>query len=79
MLFSSLEFLLLFMPGTMIIHFLLPRKLRNYWLLLASLVFYAWGESTFVLVMIGSIGINYLLARLIDREARFRESADVQK
>ena len=70
MLFTSLEFILFFLPGTLAVCFLLPRKLRNYWLLLASLVFYAWGEPTFVLVMIGSIVINYLLARAIDRAVR---------
>ena len=64
MLFTSLEFLLLFFPVTLGVYFLLPRRggWRNYWLLLASLFFYAWGEPTFVLVMIFSILFNYLLA-----------------
>ena len=72
MIFSSLEFLLLFLPGTLIVHFLLPRKLRNYWLLLASLFFYAWGEPTFVLIMIASVCFNYLLALGIDRSPQQR-------
>ncbi|MBR6165376.1 MAG: MBOAT family protein [Clostridia bacterium] len=67
MLFSSLEFLLLFFPVTFGIHFLLPKKARNFWLLLASLFFYAWGEPEFVLIMIGSICINYALALAISR------------
>ena len=62
MLFTSLEFLLLFFPIVFGVNFLLPRKLKNYWLLLASLCFYAWGEPMFVLIMIGSIIGNYLLA-----------------
>ena len=67
MLFSSIEFLLLFLPLTYGINFLLPKKLRNYWLLIASLFFYAWGEPRFVFVMMASICFNYLLARCIER------------
>ena len=51
MLFSSMEFLFLFFPITLGVCWLLPRRARNYWLLLASLFFYAWGEPGFVLVM----------------------------
>lgn len=67
MLFSSIEFLLLFFPITYGINYLLPKKLRNYWLLLASLFFYAWGEPKFVFVMIFSICVNYTLALCIER------------
>ena len=67
MLFSSIEFLLLFLPLTYGINFLLPKKFRNYWLLIASLFFYAWGEPRFVFVMMASICFNYLLARWIER------------
>ena len=68
MLFTSLEFLLFFFPVTLGVHFLLPRRggWRNYWLLLASLFFYAWGEPTFVLTMIGSIVFNYFMALHIE-------------
>ena len=44
MLFSSIEFLYYFLPVVLIGYFLLPKQLRNGWLLLVSLVFYAWGE-----------------------------------
>ncbi len=66
MVFSSLFFLVFFLPVTLAMNLILPRNLRNYWLLLASLFFYAWGGHTFVLVMIGSILLNYCLALLID-------------
>lgn len=66
MLFSSLEFLLFFFPIVFIFYYLLPIKLKNYWLLIASLFFYAWGEPSFVLIMIGSIIVNYILALRID-------------
>ena len=68
MLFTSIEFLFLFLPLTLAGYFLLPFRwdLKNLWLLAASLVFYAWGEPTFVFVMLGSIAFNYLAALLVD-------------
>ena len=69
MLFSSMEFLFFFLPAVLILYFLLPLKLRNYWLLLCSLFFYAWGEPTFVLIMIGSIVVNFILALRIEELA----------
>lgn len=62
MLFTSLEFLLLFLPIVLGVYFCLNTKAKNIWLLLASLFFYAWGEPKFVVVMIGSIIFNYLMA-----------------
>ena len=70
MLFSSLEFLLLFFPVTFGVNFILPAKLRNYWLLLASLFFYAWGEPRFVLVMMASICVNYFAALQMEQTDR---------
>lgn len=66
MLFSSLEFLFLFLPLTLVVYFFLPTVFRNYWLLAASLFFYAWGEPTFLIFMIISIVFNYLMALRID-------------
>ena len=66
MLFSSLTFLFIFLPITMIAYFILPfRWYKNTVLLIASLIFYAWGEPFYVLVMIVMILINYLFALLI--------------
>ena len=62
MLFTSMEFLFVFFPLTLGVYFLLPTKARNYWLLLVSLFFYAWGEPKFVFVMLFSILWNYLMA-----------------
>lgn len=74
MLFSSLEFILLFLPVTLAVYFIIPRKwgLRNYWLLAASLFFYAWGEPKFVLIMIGSIIMNYLMALFIEKSGKIK-------
>lgn len=69
-LFSSLPFLIVFLPVVLFGYFVVLRKWRvaqNVFLLLASLVFYAWGEPKFVFVMIGSILFNWLMGLLIDR------------
>lgn len=62
MLFSSMEFLFFFFPGVLVGYFLLRGRARNVWLLAASLFFYAWGEPTFLLALLASIGFNYILA-----------------
>ncbi len=73
MLFSSMAFLILFLPITLAGYWLLPGKGKNIWLLAVSMVFYAWGEPEFVAVMAASVGINYLFGLAVDRvrENRF--------
>lgn len=65
--FSSASFLILFLPGIMLVYYLGRNNLayKNMVLLLGSLFFYAWGEPLFVFVMCGSIAINYCLGRLL--------------
>ena len=60
MIFASSLFLFLFLPFTLAVYFLIPKALRNIFLLLMSLIFYAWGEPIYVLLMISSIMMNYL-------------------
>ncbi len=67
MVFSSTIFLFAFLPLTLAGYYLLDRRFKNYFLLAASLLFYAWGEPKFVFMMIGSILVNYLFALGIDR------------
>ncbi len=55
MLFSSIVFLFTFLPAVMILYYLLPVRFRNVILLLASLVFYAWGEPVYLFLMLLSI------------------------
>ncbi len=55
MLFSGIPFLFYFLPAVAIGYFLLPWRLKNGFLLLASLIFYAWGEPRYVLLMIAAI------------------------
>lgn len=68
MLFSSTVFIYLFLPAVLIIYYGLlrkSRKLQNYFLAFASLLFYAWGEPKFVLVMLLSILLNWMLGLLV--------------
>lgn len=60
MLFSSLSFLFCFFPLVVLTYFVLRPALQNYFLLLASLLFYAWGEPKYLLIMLSVIAINYL-------------------
>lgn len=62
MLFTSMEFLFVFLPIVLGIYFLLPQMYRNVWLFLSSLFFYAWGEPHFIIFMLISIIFNYLMA-----------------
>lgn len=66
MVFSSAIFLFLFLPLVLTGYYLVPRALRNAYLLGASLIFYAWGEGFLVLLMLASIALNYVGGRLID-------------
>ncbi len=66
MLFSSIPFLYYFLPCVLMLYFISPRKLKNAALLLASLVFYGWGEPLYLLLMVGSILIGYIGGRLIE-------------
>ena len=66
MLFSSITFLYYFLPITLLVYFLVPKRMKNPVLLLISLIFYAWGEPRYVLIMIVSIIVGYAAGRLIE-------------
>ncbi|MEI6890454.1 MAG: MBOAT family O-acyltransferase [Bacteroidales bacterium] len=73
MAFSSSLFLVYFLPAFLIPLFLLDRKFKNYWILISSLVFYAWGAPTFIFVVLGSVLVDfYLLRRMSSREGEAR-------
>ena len=67
MLFSSIPFLYWFLPCVLLVYFLAPRRLKNTVLLLASLVFYGWGEPRYLLVMLASIVQGYVFGLLIGK------------
>jgi alginate O-acetyltransferase complex protein AlgI len=63
-------FLCVFLPIVVAGYFLLPKKSRNLWLLLASLFFYAWGEPRYILIMLFSTVFDYCNGRAISRAAK---------
>ena len=67
MVFSSPIFLFLFLPLVLAFYFAVPKRAKNGVLLGASLLFYAWGETFFVGVMLISIAANYLCGMAIDK------------
>lgn len=67
MVFSSLMFMFVFLPIVLLIYFALPKKFRNFFLLIADLFFYGWGEPILVLLMIFSIVINWIAGLLIGK------------
>ena len=67
MLFSSITFLYAFLPILLILYFVVPKGWRNAVLLAASLLFYAWGEPVYLLLMLASITAGYVFGLLIDR------------
>ena len=67
MLFSSIPFLYYFLPVVLIAYYLAPKSVKNGVLLLASLVFYGWGEPSYVFLMVASIGLGYIGGHLIEK------------
>lgn len=74
MLFSSLTFLFAFLPLTIGLYFIVKDKYKNYVLLVASLIFYAWGEPKYIVLMILSIIFNYFIALFINRKKKKAKS-----
>ncbi len=77
MVFSSPVFLFFFLPVVLLIYFAAPAKLRNPWLLLSSLFFYAWGETWFVFVMLASILVDYFSGLLIAGALSMRRRQEI--
>ena len=67
MVFSSITFLFYFLPIVLGIYYIVPKKCKNLVLLIASFIFYFYGEPTYVLLMAFSIVITYIFGRLIDK------------
>ena len=67
MLFSSISFLYFFLPLTLFLYFLVPQKGKNLVLLFVSVLFYAWGEPVYVLLMLAQIAVSFGLTGLMER------------
>ena len=77
MVFSSITFLFYFLPIFLVLYFVTPTiQGKNVITLVFSLIFYAWGEPQFIVVLLFSIAFNFLAARAIDdREGPARKAA----
>ena len=67
MVFSSITFLFAFLPIVLLVYYISPRFLKNFVLMLFSLLFYAWGEPKYVFVMIASILVGYIGGIMVDK------------
>ena len=67
MIFSSLTFLFVYLPITLLLYFIVPLKWRNLVLLVVSLFFYGWGEPVYISIMVVSILIDYTHGLLVDK------------
>lgn len=67
MLFSSITFLYCFLPCVLLVYFVVPDRMKNTVLLLASLFFYGWGEPKYLIFMLASVTQSYAAALLVER------------
>ena len=70
MLFSSIFFIFYFLPVVLFLYYAVPKKAKNTVLLIASIIFYSWGEPVYVFLMIFSAIFNYFMAIDITREKK---------
>lgn len=76
MVFSSLPFLFRYLPIVLLLYFIAPRKLRNAVLFFTSLVFYAWGEPIYVVLMLFSTIVDYTHGMLVHH---FKQKGEIKK
>ena len=76
MVFSSLLFMFIFLPIFFVIYYVSPKGIRNLVLLIASLIFYAWGEPIYIFIMLFSTVFDYIIGLFIHR---FREKKSVAR
>lgn len=79
MIFSSIEFLLCFLPLFLLLYGVTPKRMKNMILLLGSLVFYAFGEPDYLLLLMISVLVNYFLGLHLARGARLKGKDKRQK
>ena len=73
MLFSSMSFIFIFLPLVCLIYFIVRPNLRNYVLLAASILFYAWGEPEYLAIMLLTILVNYGGAILMNKHPKYKK------
>lgn len=73
MLFSSVTFLFIFLPIVVCGYYILPKRFRNFYLLVASILFYAFGEPKFLILMLITIFTNYIGTLLLYNFEKFKK------
>ncbi len=68
MVFSSILFITRFLPLVLAIYFIVPKGIRNLVLFLSSILFYAWGEPVYILLMCFTIFVDYVFGLIIDKQ-----------
>lgn len=75
MVFSSVVFLCFFLPLVLLVYFVIPYKAKNYWLLIASMFFYAWGAPKFIAAVLVVLVIDYVLGnKIYESEGKKKKS-----
>lgn len=77
MVFSSLIFLFIFLPITLLVYYIVPRKFKNLALLIFSLIFYAWGEPVYIVIMLFSTVFDYTNGILISKYREDKNKARI--
>ena len=72
MIFNSMMFLWIFLPIILVLYYIVPNKLKNLFLMLISLVVYAWGSLESLTVLLTSIVVNYFIGILINAQKKNR-------
>lgn len=67
MVFSSLTFLFYFLPAMIVIYSLVPDKLKNLVMIIASFLFYAWGEIKFIPIMLLLSVVDFICAKQMEK------------
>ncbi|MCU0849257.1 MAG: MBOAT family protein [Spirochaetes bacterium] len=71
MVFSSVHFLFFYFPVVLTVYFIIPKRFRNLFLMLMSILFYVWGEGVYSAIMIISVIVNYFLGLLVVKGNRW--------
>ena len=71
MIFSSLLFILVFLPIVLMIYYIVPISARNVVLLIGSIAFYTYGEPRYIFLLLGSVCFNYMIGRCLEAKNRF--------
>lgn len=77
MVFSSFEFLFRFLPVFLMIYFIAPEKFRNLVLFAGSIVFYTYGEAAYVLLLLASVVVNYLIG--VEMNSQWARGSDISR